>query len=209
MLWLWFPVVRGWQQVWWHFLLMVHPTVGILQVQKLTIVQLYLINGHFDPSRMWASVALWQHLVQFKMVYIYIYICALRKAHMYFTLSLRSFLNDAFETVPMFVWLMLALSRPFKEDCLVLPLSTPPSSRRSMMWCPWLWPGDSVLGSSTLQVLQDTRHLWWLLCLPVHLLSHFPHSGVSRAVNPQEFLKVDVDHWHIPVRASHSTFHFL
>ena len=32
--------------------------------------------------------------------------------------SLRSFLNVAFETVPMFVWLTMALSRPFKEDRL-------------------------------------------------------------------------------------------
>ena len=28
------------------------------------------------------------------------------------------------------------------------------------------------------------------------------HSGMSRAVHPQEFLKMDVDHWHIPVWAS-------
>ena len=35
------------------------------------------------------------------------------------------------------------------------------------------------------------------------------HSSMSRAVHPQEFLKVDVDHRHIPVWASHSTFHFL
>ena len=34
--------------------------------------------------------------------------------------------------------IMMALSRPFKEDHLVLPLSTPLSSRRSMVWCPWL-----------------------------------------------------------------------
>ena len=31
------------------------------------------------------------------------------------------------------------------------------------------------------------------------------HSGVSRAAHPQEFWKVDVDHRHIPVWASHST----
>ena len=35
------------------------------------------------------------------------------------------------------------------------------------------------------------------------------HSGMSRAVHPQEFLKVDVDHRHIPVWASHCTLHFL
>ena len=40
----------------------------------------------------------------------------------------------AFETVPMFVWFT---SRPFKDDRPMLPLSTPPSSRLSMVWCPW------------------------------------------------------------------------
>ena len=38
---------------------------------------------------------------------------------------LRSFLNIAFETVPMFVWLMMALSCPFKEDRLMMALSCP------------------------------------------------------------------------------------
>ena len=47
-------------------------------------------------------------------------ICALRS-----TPSLKSFPIVAFETVLMFVSLMMALSCPFKEDCLALPLSTP------------------------------------------------------------------------------------
>ena len=38
----------------------------------------------------------------------------------------------------LFVWLAVALSRPFKKDCLALPLSRTPSPRRSMVWCPWL-----------------------------------------------------------------------
>ena len=41
------------------------------------------------------------------------------------TPSLGSFPSVAFETVPMFVRLTMALSRPFKEDRLALPLSTP------------------------------------------------------------------------------------
>ena len=32
------------------------------------------------------------------------------------------FHNVAFETVPMFVWLTMALSRPFKEDRLAVAL---------------------------------------------------------------------------------------
>ena len=39
---------------------------------------------------------------------------------MHSTPSLQSFPNVAFETVPMFVWLTMALSHPFKEDCLAL-----------------------------------------------------------------------------------------
>ena len=61
----------------------------------------------------------------------------LGKAHiMRPTPSIRSFPNVLFETVPMFVWLTMALSRPFKEDRLALPISTLLSSRRSMVWCP-------------------------------------------------------------------------
>ena len=43
---------------------------------------------------------------------------------MRFTASLRSFTNVAFKTVPMFVWLTMALSRPFKEDRLALLFSS-------------------------------------------------------------------------------------
>ena len=57
--------------------------------------------------------------VQFSSVQDGIY--ALGKAHMRSTPS---------ETVPMFVRLTMALSRPFKEERLALPLSTPLSSRR-------------------------------------------------------------------------------
>ena len=65
---------------------------------------------------------------------------ALRKAHMRSTPILSEvFSNVAFETVPMFVWLTMALSRPFK-DRLALPLSTPLSSRRGVLFCFWLCP---------------------------------------------------------------------
>ena len=45
-------------------------------------------------------------------------IYALGKAHMRSTPSLRNFPNVAFKAVPMFVWLKMSLSRPFKEDRL-------------------------------------------------------------------------------------------
>ena len=83
--------------------------------------------------------------VQFSSVQDGIY--ALGKASMRSTPSLRSFPNVAFETVPMLVWLtmgpFLVLSRNFVER--LLPLSTPLSCRRSMVWCPWLCARSSCL----------------------------------------------------------------
>ena len=58
-------------------------------------------------------------------------ICALRKAHMRSTPSLRSFPNVALETVPILVWLTMAISHPPKEDRWALPLSAPLSSEIS------------------------------------------------------------------------------
>ena len=66
-----------------------------------------------------------------------LYTALLRKARICSRLSFGSFLGVAFE-VPVFVWLIVTFSRPFKENCRALRLSTPPSSRRSMAWCPWL-----------------------------------------------------------------------
>ena len=50
---------------------------------------------------------------------------ALGKAHMHSIQSLRSFPNVALETVPMLVWLTMALSRPLKQDRWAFSLSTP------------------------------------------------------------------------------------
>ena len=44
----------------------------------------------------------------------------------------------------------MALSRPFKEDPLALPFSTPLSSRRSMVWCPWFCARMWCLSASDL-----------------------------------------------------------
>ena len=61
--------------------------------------------------------------------------------------------NVAFETVPMFVWLTMALSRPFKEDRLTLPLSTPLSPGDRWYHVFGFEPSGSVSSSSTLQIL--------------------------------------------------------
>ena len=60
------------------------------------------------------------------------YSYALGKAHIRPTPSLGIFPNVAFETVPMFVGLTITLSRLFKEDRRVFPLSASLSSRRSI-----------------------------------------------------------------------------
>ena len=64
------------------------------------------------------------------------YLCAWKSQ--YALHPLRSFLNVAFETVPVFLWLMMTLPRPFKEDHQMLPLSMPLSSI-SLLWCPRLY----------------------------------------------------------------------
>ena len=66
--------------------------------------------------------------------------------------SLRTSLNVAFETV------QISLCHPFKEDHQLLSLSTPLSSRRLPMWCPWLCP--KLLYTS---VFWDARPLRQLL----------------------------------------------
>ena len=101
-------------------------------------------------------------------------IYALGKAHVRPTPSLRRFPSASFETVPVFVWLTMALSLPFREDRLALPHSTPLSSRRSIVWCPWLCARSNVSSSSTLQIFREASRLWGLLCPPVYLLGPFP-----------------------------------
>ena len=99
-------------------------------------------------------------------------IYALGKAHIRSTPCLRSFPNVVFQTVPMFVLLAMALSRPFKEDLLALPLSTPLSS--SDRWC-------GVLGFVPKVVSQAPHHFRpsekkatgeGCFCMPVYLFGH-------------------------------------
>ena len=79
------------------------------------------------------------------------YLCAWKSPYMHFPPSLRSFPNTAFETVPMFVWLTTALPHPFKEDHLVLLLSTPLSSRRSLVKKVSATPLNSISQGQTWQ----------------------------------------------------------
>ena len=111
----------------------------------------------------------------------------LGKAYMRSTPFLRNVHIVAFETVPTLVWLTMALSPPFKDDRLALPLSTPLFSGWLMVWCPWLVPAASVSNSSTLQIFREASHLWRLLCLPVYLLCRFPSLGHVQGSTPTVF----------------------
>ena len=73
-------------------------------------------------------------------------------------LYLRGFPNVAFEMIPVFVWLMMALSRPFKEDHLALSLSTPLSSRQLIAF--GFASAGSFSSSSTFQIFREASHLW-------------------------------------------------
>ena len=110
-------------------------------------------------------------LVQFSSVQDGIYIYALRKAP-----SLRSFPNVAFETVPMFVWVTMALSRPFKGR----------SSSAFSFHASLLQAIDGVMSLALCPrvVSQAPQHFrssekqawcaWGLHCPPAYLLGHFP-----------------------------------
>ena len=93
----------------------------------------------------------------------------LGNAHMRSTPSLRRFPNVAFEKVPMFVWLTMALSRPSKEASFQ-PLSPPGDRWRDILG---FVPTGCVSSSLALQIFREASHLWVLLCPPVYLLS-FP-----------------------------------
>ena len=85
------------------------------------------------------------------------YLCA-RKSPYALHPSLRSFPNVAFETVPMLILLTVALSRPFKEDRLALPVFqrlNPPGDR----WYDVLGfvPAGSVSNFSTLQIFRRSK----------------------------------------------------
>ena len=56
-----------------------------------------------------------QHFIRIQFSSVQDGIYALGKAHLCSTPSLRSFPNVAFETVPLFVWLTMALSRPSRK----------------------------------------------------------------------------------------------
>ena len=95
------------------------------------------------------------------------------------------FPSVSFETVPVFVWLTMALSRPFKENCRAHPLFAPFTSRWLRVWCSWLctlsWGArDTNRGHKPKNIrLLNTAELLKckplvMVALPASLLGHFP-----------------------------------
>ena len=135
-------------------------------------------------------------------------ICALGKSPYAAPLRLSEVSpNVAFETVPMFVRLTMALSRPFKEDRLALPLSTPSLLQAicGMMSLGFV-PAGSVSSFSTLQVCREKQATCeGCFCPSVYLLGRFPSLRHVPGSTPTGS-KVDVDRRHMPVWAF--PFHF-
>ena len=80
-------------------------------------VTLFQDKAH-DIAKEKSELFLSKHYVVFWALFSSRWHLRARNAHMRSTPSLKEFPNVAFQTVPMLVWLTMALSRPFKEDCL-------------------------------------------------------------------------------------------
>ena len=120
---------------------------------------------------------------------------------------LRNFPSDVCETVPVLVWLTMALSRPFGEDHRAFPffyaslfqsvdgvmslaLCPPLSPSPSMAWCPWLCARAVLPGRKALNHC-DGCLAHRSICSVFELTLFFP--VISRTMHQQEFLKVYVE----------------
>ena len=122
-------------------------------------------------------------------------IYALGKAHMRYTLSLRSLLQCCLENSSKVGltegWPFLVLS-PQIAKCCLFPRVSPPGDR----WRDFhgFMPAGRVSRPATLQIFRDGIHVLLLLCPLFCRLKSFPltpacHPG--RVVHPQEFSKTD------------------
>ena len=99
--------------------------------------------------------------------------------------SLRSFPNTAFETVPMFVWLTMALVCPFKEDHLVFHASLLQAidSVMSLALClQTVSQASQHFRSSEKQATCESCFACQHICSVISL-----HSSMSKAVPPLEY----------------------
>ena len=126
--------------------------------------------------------------------------------------SPRSLPIVALEAFPVFCTIdHMALSRPFIQgrsssaSSFHASLLQAIDNVMSLPLCPQVVSQDSQhFRSSEKQGTSEGCFTRQSICSVISL-----HSNMSRVVHPQEFSKVDVDHRHIPIWASHYTFHFL
>ena len=117
---------------------------------------------------------------------------------------LSEFPNVVLETVPMFVSLTMTLSRRFNgrsSSASSFHAIQAIDGERSLA----LYP--QVVSQASQYFRSSEKKATCEGCFARQSVCSL-HSGMSWAVHPQEFSKVDVDHRHIPVWGSHSTFHF-
>ena len=113
---------------------------------------------------------------------------ALGKAHMRSTTSLRSFPNVALETVPMFVWLTMAClsffqGRSSSASCFHAFLLQAIDGVMSLALCQQVMPhAPQHFSSSEKRATYGGCFVSQCIRSVIYL-----HSGMSRAVRPQEF----------------------
>ena len=110
----------------WHFFLNIHCSGVLTEQRPKTCSNKKQVNSDAPapsiPPPQSTPLHYYENTLQFTSVQDGIY--THRKAHTHSTPTLRSFPNVVFEMVPMFLWLTMALSHPFREDRLALPLFT-------------------------------------------------------------------------------------
>ena len=119
------------------------------------------------------------------------------------TPSLRSFPNVAFETVPIYAHPLSSFQGRSSSVSTFHPsLLQAIDGVMSLALCPYVVSQASQhFRSSEKQATCEGCFARQSIRSVISL-----HSGMSRAVQPQEFSKVDVNHRRIPIWASHSTF---
>ena len=110
--------------IFWRSLQLSCHRCGIRQMQKSTSLLLKLVSKH---QRVFHCFKTKLSLVWFSSRR---YLCARKSRYVPHPVSLRSFPNVAFETVPMFVWLTMAISRQTVQRFLYPRLSHP-----CHQWC--------------------------------------------------------------------------
>ena len=112
------------------------------------------------------------------------------------TSSPRSFLNVIFETVSKLVWLRMASSfqgRLSSASSPYVSLFQTTDGVMSLALCPQaVSQAPQHFRASETQAIYDGCFACQSVCSVIFL-----HSGMSRAVHPQEFTKADVGYWHI------------